>query len=180
MDEASNLIWIDCEMTGLDVASNRILEIAIVITDRQLSVIAQTESYVLHQPKKLLDSMDEWNTKTHKASGLYDLALESTLTEDALEKELLSWLQGYCKPKSSALCGNTVHQDRWFLKSYMPKLEEFFHYRHIDVSTIKELAKRWNPSLVENFKKKEGHRALDDILESIEELKYYKKFFFNI
>lgn len=176
----NRLIWIDCEMTGLAIEKNSLLEISVVVTDDQLAVIAQGPCIVINQRIELLESMDEWNTTHHKKSGLYEQVLTSTIKMHTAEAMVLDFLKEYCKEGTSPLCGNSIHHDRSFLKKYMPQLESFFHYRHIDVSTIKELALRWNPSIIKGFVKKGTHRALDDILESIEELRYYKQHFFTL
>jgi oligoribonuclease len=176
----NRLIWVDCEMTGLDVETNHLLEIAIIITDSQLNIIAEGPNLIIHQPAVLLEAMDEWNTLQHKKTGLYSLSLTSAINESDAQAILVDFIKAHCQPKTSPLCGNTVHQDRLFLKKYTPQLEALFHYRHIDVSTIKELARKWRTDLINNFIKKDGHRALEDILESIQELRYYKQNFFNI
>jgi oligoribonuclease len=165
-------------MTGLDFTKDRIMEIACVVCDLKLNHIDSKE-YILHQDDTILNTMDEWCVKNHGATGLTEACRKSTITEAQAEDELLAFLQKYSKPKQSPLAGNSVYADRMFLKVYMPKIDNFLHYRLIDVSTIKELARRWNPELFHNApRKKLVHRALDDIHESIIELKYYKQFLF--
>jgi len=170
-----NLIWVDMEMSGLDPETNRILEVAMVITDAQLQTLAVAPVMVIHQSDAVLDAMDAWNKGTHGKSGLIDKVKASTTTETLAEETLLDFLKGYLPAGKSPMCGNTVHQDRRFLARYMPKLESFFHYRNIDVSTIKELCRRWNPELMKGFEKRGAHTALADIQESIEELEFYRR-----
>ncbi|MES2211605.1 MAG: oligoribonuclease [Pseudomonadota bacterium] len=169
------LIWIDLEMTGLNFQEDRIIEIATVITDSMLRVIARGPQLVIHQPDSLLDTMDEWNQSTHGRSGLIDEVRASDLTEDDAENETLDFLSHYVSAQQSPMCGNSICTDRRFLHRYMPRLEAYFHYRHLDVSTIKELARRWYPNMAQGYSKKSGeHRALSDVLLSIEELRYYR------
>ncbi len=175
--EDSHLVWCDLEMTGLDPEKNHILEIAIVITDNQLNILDTLEGIALHQSEAILSGMNEWNTKHHKQSGLIQRCQESTETEASAEKKVLDFIRPYVKEKTSPLCGNSICQDRRFLAKYMPTFSEYLHYRHIDVSTIKELCRRWKPELMSGFHKKSAHRALEDIIESIEELKYYREKF---
>ena len=170
------LIWIDLEMTGLNPAQDRILELATLVTDNQLTIIAEGPTFTIHQNDALLNGMDEWNTKHHNESGLVDRVRQSSISDAQAEQATLDFLSHYLKPGESPLCGNSIHQDRIFLSAYMPKLEKFCHYRNLDVSTVKELARRWRPEL--DFKKKSAHRALDDIKESIAELKFYQEHFF--
>lgn len=170
-----NLIWLDMEMTGLSPENNVILEVAVVITDSQLNVLAESPSYAIVQPQTELDKMDKWNVNTHTKSGLLARIANEGVELDFAEKELLKLLKKYIAKGVSPLCGNTIHQDRKFIVRYMPQLEEYLHYRNIDVSTIKELAKRWYPNIAEGFKKHNKHEALADIYESIEELKYYRQ-----
>lgn len=170
-----NLIWLDMEMTGLSPENNVILEVAVVITDSQLNVLAESPSYAIVQPQIELDKMDKWNVNTHTKSGLLARIANEGVELDFAEKELLKLLKKYIAKGVSPLCGNTIHQDRKFIVRYMPQLEEYLHYRNIDVSTIKELAKRWYPNIAEGFKKHNKHEALADIYESIEELKYYRQ-----
>lgn len=170
-----NLVWVDMEMSGLDPEANRILEVAMVITDSQLTTLAIAPVMVIHQSDAVLDAMDSWNKGTHGKSGLIDKVKASRVTEAQAEQELLDFLKGYVPAGKSPMCGNTVHQDRRFLARYMPKLESFFHYRNVDVSTIKELCRRWNPELMKKFEKRGAHTALADIQESIDELEFYRR-----
>lgn len=170
------LIWIDLEMTGLNSAHDRILEIATLVTDNTLNIIAEGPTFAIHQADTLLVGMDEWNTKHHAQSGLIKRVHESNVDEKQAEEATLAFLAQYLKPGESPLCGNSIYNDRIFLARYMPTLERFCHYRNIDVSTVKELARRWKPELA--FKKQSTHRALDDIRESIAELKFYQEHFF--
>ncbi len=175
----TNLIWIDLEMTGLDAGHDTILEIATIITDNQLAVLAEGPSFVLHHDEATLGLMDAWNQKHHGRSGLIDAVKASRVTMQEAEDATLAFVQAYCKKNTAPLCGNSVWQDRIFLKKYMPRLEEFLHYRIIDVSSIKEAIRRWYPNNpYENFVKAENHRALEDIIQSIEELKHYRTYFF--
>jgi len=172
------LIWLDMEMSGLDPLKERILEIAMIITDGDLEIIAESPVIVVHQEQSLLDQMDSWNQGTHSKSGLITKVLASTTSEEEAQKIALDFLSSYLKSGLSPMCGNTIHQDRRFLAKYMPALEAFFHYRNLDVSTIKELCKRWQPEIAKSFTKQQAHTAYADILESIEELRYYRKHFF--
>jgi len=174
---ALNLIWIDLEMTGLDPEKELIIEIATVVTDSELNILAQGPVLAINQSQTVLDAMDEWNTTHHNNSGLVKRVQESKLTEQDAVEQTIAFLAPWVDAGVSPLCGNTIGQDRRFLVKYMPKLDEYFHYRSIDVSTLKELGKRWNPDMLKGFKKKGAHLALDDILESIEELKYYREHF---
>lgn len=176
---ADNLIWIDLEMTGLDPEKERIIEMATIVTDSQLNVLAEGPVLAIHQADTLLNAMDNWNTRQHHASGLVARVKASTVTEPAAEAETLAFLKQYTVPGKSPMCGNSVHQDRRFLLRYMPELEKFFHYRLIDVSTLKELALRWAPQVYSGLQKESKHLALDDIRDSIEELKYYRESLFN-
>ncbi len=179
-DPRSDLfVWIDMEMTGLNVEHDRILEIAVVITDERLSPIAEGPDLVLNQPDELLDGMDEWNTSHHGDSGLTEQVRASKITDAEAERQVLEFLHGYCVPNTALLCGNSVWQDRRFIARYMKDLDEFLHYRIIDVSTVKELARRWRPQAFDLApQKQEAHRALDDIRESIVELKHYRRSLF--
>jgi oligoribonuclease len=172
-----NLVWLDCEMTGLDPDKERIIEIAVVVTGPQLTPRIEGPVLVIHQSDELLDQMDAWNKGTHGRSGLIAKVKASSVTEADAEKELLAFLAKYLPKGTSPLCGNTIGQDRRFLVKYMPKLEAFFHYRNIDVSTFKELAKRWRPEIYSAFKKQQSHTALADVHESIDELEYYRTHF---
>ena len=173
-----NLVWIDCEFTGLDPDENRIIEIATIITDTELNIIAEGPCLAINQPADLLAGMDEWNTTHHNDSGLVEMVLESEIDDAEAERLTLEFVRKYTKPRSSPLCGNTISQDRRFLRRYMPELHAHFHYRSIDVSTVKELAKRWNPE-IPSMAKTGVHRALDDIRESVSELAYYRKHIFQ-
>jgi oligoribonuclease len=168
------LIWIDMEMSGLNPETDRVLEIAIVITDAQLNVVAEAPVLVVHQPDTVLDAMDNWNKSTHKKSGLIDRVRASTLTEAQAEDRMIAFLEQYVPSGTSPVCGNSVHQDRRFLVRYLPRLDAWFHYRLIDVSTLKELARRWKPEVLNGMVKHGRHEALADIHESIEELRYYR------
>ncbi len=171
------LVWIDLEMTGLNSDTDRIIEIATVITDSELNTVAQGPVLAVHQPDSVLGSMDEWNTRTHGESGLTQRVRESTLTEAEAERQTLEFIQQYVPKNKSPLCGNSICQDRRFMARGMPLLEAYLHYRNLDVSSVKELVKRWKPELCAGLVKKNTHKALDDILESIEELKYYREHF---
>jgi oligoribonuclease len=169
------MIWVDMEMSGLDPKIERILELAIIITDAQLNPVAPPREWVIHQRQPLLDRMDAWNKATHKKSGLIQRVLESKNSCTQVEIEAIDFLRTYTHKGTIPMCGNTVGQDRRFMQKYMPRLEAWFHYRNVDVSTLKELAKRWHPELVKAFVKKNAHTALADIQESIEELKHYRQ-----
>lgn len=175
-----HLIWIDLEMTGLDPERDRIIEIATIVTDSQLNILGEGPNLVIFQEKAILDKMDAWNKKQHGQSGLIDKILVSTITEDEAQKQTIEFLKQYVNKNESPMCGNTICQDRRFLVRYMPELEAYFHYRHIDVSTVKELARRWSPSLFEGHKKESAHVALEDIKQSIQELQYYQAHFFKM
>lgn len=177
MSQNDNLVWMDLEMTGLDPERDVIIEMATIITDSDLNVIAEGPVIAVHQPDILLDAMDDWNTKTHGQSGLIDRVKASTIDARAAEQMTLAFIQQHVKAGVSPLCGNSIHQDRRFLVKYMPQLEAYMHYRNIDVSTLKELAKRWKPDVVSSFKKSGSHQALDDIRESIAETLHYKAHF---
>jgi oligoribonuclease len=172
-----NLIWLDCEMTGLDPDNERVIEIAVVITGPNLEPRIEGPVLVIHQSDELLDKMDRWNKGTHGKSGLIDKVKASALSEADAEAEILAFLKKYVPKATSPLCGNTISQDRRFLVKYMPKLDAFFHYRNIDVSTFKELAKRWRPEVYKAFKKQQKHTALADVHESIDELAHYREHF---
>ncbi|PIT53618.1 oligoribonuclease [Snodgrassella alvi] len=180
MQNAKNLAWLDMEMTGLNPDTDRIIEVAMIITDSDLNVLAQSEVLVIHQPDSIIDHMDKWNTTTHTRTGLVDKVKASTLTEAEAEDKLLAFISEWIPEKASPMCGNSIHQDRRFMVRYMPRLEAYFHYRNLDVSTLKELAKRWNPAIAKGISKKGAHQALDDIKESIEEMAYYREHFLTI
>ncbi|WP_299977541.1 oligoribonuclease [uncultured Pseudoteredinibacter sp.] len=170
----THLIWIDLEMTGLIPESDVIIEIATIVTDADLNILAEGPVQAIKQPKGRMEKMDAWNTKTHGASGLTERVLSSQVNLGQAEQETLGFLRQWLPPAVSPMCGNSICQDRRFMARYMPELEAFFHYRNLDVSTIKELAKRWRPSALEGFSKQGSHLALDDIRESIAELKHYR------
>lgn len=174
---ADHLIWIDLEMTGLDPEKERIIEMATIVTDSELNIIAEGPVLAVHQSDELLNNMDSWNTKQHNASGLVARVQASKVTEAEAEQETLAFLKQYVPAGKSPMCGNTIYQDRRFLTKYMPELEKFFHYRLLDVSTLKELAFRWAPQIYSGMQKESKHLALDDIRESIAELKYYRMHF---
>ncbi len=174
------LVWIDLEMTGLDPKQERIIEIATLVTDSELNLLAEGPVLAIHQPESLLASMDEWNTKTHGASGLTQRVRDSQVSTREAEVATLEFLRQFVKAGVSPMCGNSVHQDRRFMQQEMPELEAFFHYRNVDVSTLKELAKRWNPEVKKAFKKANTHQALDDIRESVAELKHYRQHFLRL
>ena len=173
--DPNNLVWIDMEMTGLQPDSDRIIEIAMLVTDPQLNVLAEGPLIVVHQPDEVLEAMDSWNKSTHKKTGLIDRVRASRMTEADAERKAIDFLAQHVPASSSPMCGNSICQDRRFLARWMPKLESYFHYRNLDVSTLKELVRRWKPEAMSGFKKEGKHEALADILESIEELKYYRK-----
>ena len=177
--DANNLIWIDLEMTGLDTANDRIIEIATIMTDAQLNILAEGPVLAIHQPDGILTGMDEWNTKQHGKSGLTERVRKSTLTEADAEHQTIRFLEEYVPAGASPMCGNSICQDRRFMARCMPVLEAFFHYRNLDVSTIKELIKRWAPNSLSGFKKGGTHLALDDTRDSIRELRFYLEHFFK-
>lgn len=176
--DSNNLVWIDLEMTGLDASCNQILEIASIVTDSNLNIIAEGPELVIHCPESKLEKMDDWNQTHHKASGLWQRAVSSKITVKQAEEQTLEFIKQYCSPQKNPLCGNSIGQDKLFLLSEMPKITDFLHYRVIDVSSIKELVTRWYPSGSTAFIKKGEHRALADIKESIEELKHYRDKYF--
>jgi oligoribonuclease len=175
-----NLVWIDMEMTGLDPDGDRIIEVAAVVTDPDLNVLAEGPVFAIHQSDETLDKMDNWNKGTHGRSGLIDRVKASTVTEAQAEEQLIAFLKQWVPAGKSPMCGNSICQDRRFMARGMPKLETFFHYRNLDVSTLKELCRRWKPELASGFKKHQKHTALADIIESIEELKYYREHFIKV
>ena len=175
-DAEKRLIWIDCEMTGLLPEQHELLEIAAVITDAELNILARSPEIAIRHPLPVLEAMDDWNRNTHRKSGLWQRVLDSTANTAGAEAEMLAFLSQWVPAKTSPMCGNTICQDRRFLARLMPQLEAYFHYRNIDVSTIKELCRRWNPTLVDGFSKKGAHTALADIEESVAELRYYRQY----
>lgn len=175
-----NLIWIDLEMTGLEPASDRIIEIATMVTDANLTILAEGPVLAIHRTEEQLKAMDEWNTRQHNQSGLVKRVLESTLTDAQAERQTIDFLKQFVDKGQSPMCGNSICQDRRFLCNYMPELASFFHYRNLDVSTLKELAKRWQPKLLDGLVKQSKHLALDDIKDSIAELVYYRQHFINL
>ncbi len=175
-----NLVWVDMEMTGLDPDTDRIIEVAVVVTDMHLNVLAEGPVFAIHQSDETLDKMDAWNKGTHGRSGLIERVRASTVTEADAEAALITFLKNFVPAGKSPMCGNTICQDRRFMVRGMPKLEAFFHYRNLDVSTLKELCRRWKPELIAGFKKHQKHTALADIIESVEELKYYREHFIKL
>ncbi|OZB16108.1 MAG: oligoribonuclease [Marinobacter sp. 34-60-7] len=180
MTNNDHLVWIDLEMTGLDPEKERIIEMASIVTDSALNIVAEGPVIAVHQPDSLLNAMDEWCTRTHDESGLTQRVKDSAISEAEAEQQTLAFLKKYLEPGKSPLCGNSIGQDRRFLVKYMPELEAFFHYRNLDVSTIKELARRWRPDVLGGVKKKGSHLALDDIRDSINELRHYRETFFKL
>ena len=178
--EGERLIWIDLEMTGLDTDNDSIIEIATVVTDAQLNVLAEGPELAIHQPLERLEAMDEWNRNQHRRSGLWQRVVDSEVTLGQAEAATVNFLAQWIKAGASPMCGNSICQDRRFMARGMPKLEAFFHYRNLDVSTLKELCRRWKPELASGFKKHQKHTALADIVESIEELRYYREHFIKL
>ena len=178
--DANHLVWLDMEMTGLDPERERIIELAMVVTDVNLVTVAESPVWVVHQSDALLDAMDEWNKNTHGRSGLIGRVKASMFDEAAVEAAALAFLQDYVPKETSPMCGNSIGQDRRFMVRYMPQLEAWFHYRNLDVSTLKELCRRWRPEVAKGFVKKADHTALADIRESIDELKYYREHFIKL
>ncbi|MAR91637.1 MAG: oligoribonuclease [Pseudomonadales bacterium] len=179
-DRSNNLIWLDLEMTGLDPDTDVIIEIATVVTDPELNILAEGPVLAVHQSDETLAQMDDWCTRQHGQSGLTERVRQSQVSETRAEQETLAFLAQWVEPGASPMCGNSICQDRRFLYRYMPRLEAFFHYRNLDVSTLKELARRWKPEALEGFKKSATHLALDDIRESIAELKHYRNTFLQL
>jgi oligoribonuclease len=176
----NHLVWLDMEMTGLSPDNDRIIEIAMVVTDAQLETVAEAPVLVVHQPDSVLDGMDNWNKSTHGKSGLIDKVKASTLAEAAVEAQMLAFLQEHVPARTSPMCGNSICQDRRFMARWMPKLEDYFHYRNLDVSTLKELARRWKPEVANGLKKHGKHEALADIYESIAEMRHYRDNFLKL
>ena len=177
--DKKHLIWIDLEMTGLDTLNDTIIEIATIVTDSELNILAEGPVFAIHTPDIVLNSMDDWNTRQHGQSGLIDRIRRSNVTMAQAESETIAFLSKYVEAGRSPMCGNSICQDRRFLARQMPTLERFFHYRNLDVSTVKELAYRWRPDILSSFEKKGNHLALDDIRDSIRELRHYKENFFK-
>ncbi len=177
--DPNNLIWIDLEMTGLDTVNDVIIEIATIVTDSNLNILSEGPVYAIHQEESVMNAMDDWNTKQHGKSGLTERVLKSTSTVSDAENATIHFLEDYVAEGVSPMCGNSICQDRRFMARLMPKLERYFHYRNLDVSTIKELAKRWSPDVCRGIKKQGTHLAMADIVDSIEELKHYRKTFFK-
>jgi oligoribonuclease len=175
-----NLVWLDCEMTGLEPDSDKLIEIAVVVTGPDLTPRVEGPVFVIHQSDEQLDKMDAWNKGTHGKSGLIDKVKASTTTEAEAEQKIIDFLSKYVPKNSTPMCGNSISQDRRFLVRYMPKLEAFFHYRNLDVSTLKELSKRWKPEVYASFKKQQKHTALADVHESIDELAHYRAHFLKL
>lgn len=175
-----NLVWVDMEMTGLDPEKDRVIEVAAIVTDPHLNVLAEGPVFAIHQPDEVLDAMDAWNKGTHGRSGLIERVKASTVTEAQAEAEMIDFLRKYVPEGKSPMCGNSICQDRRFMARHMPTLEAFFHYRNVDVSTLKELCRRWKPELIAGFKKHQLHTALADIRESVDELKYYREHFIKL
>ena len=173
--DANNLIWIDLEMTGLQPDADRIIEIAVLVTNAGLEIVAEGPVLAIHQPDEVLAAMDSWNQSTHKKTGLIERVRDSRTTEAEAERRMLEFLGAHVPPNASPMCGNSICQDRRFLARWMPKLEAHFHYRNLDVSTLKELVRRWKPEVMKGFTKEGKHEAMADILESIEELKFYRR-----
>lgn len=175
-----NLCWLDMEMTGLNPETDKIIEVAMIITDPDLNVLAQSEVFAVHQSDEVLNAMDEWNTATHGRTGLTERVRVSHYTEAEVEQKLLDFMAEWIPEKATPMCGNTIHQDRRFMVKYMPRLEAYFHYRNLDVSTLKELARRWHPQVAKSVVKRGSHQVLDDILESIEEMRHYREHFLKL
>ena len=177
MGKNLNLVWLDLEMTGLIPRSDRIIEIATLVADPALNILAEGPVFAIKQPDEVLNAMDEWNQKHHGISGLIDRVKNSPIDEQEAERQTLEFLTQYSEKKASPLCGNSICQDRRFMANYMPELEAFFHYRNLDVSSVKELVRRWKPQIMEGFSKQSKHQAMDDIKDSVNELKYYREHF---
>ena len=180
MSNADHLIWVDLEMTGLEPDHDTIIEIATIVTDSDLNVIAEGPVFAIHQSAETMAGMDEWNTNQHGGSGLTQRVLDSDVSMEQAEAETIAWLEQYVEAGKSPMCGNSIGQDRRFMVKYMPKLEAFFHYRNLDVSSVKELARRWRPDVLAGVKKNGSHLALDDIRDSIAELQHYRETFFRL
>ena len=179
-DRTGNLIWIDLEMTGLNTESDTIIEIATIVTDRHLNELAQGPELAIGHPKAVMDAMDDWNRRQHRKSGLTERVKASTITESEAEERTLAFLQDWVSENASPMCGNSICQDRRFLHRCMPRLEKYFHYRNLDVSSVKELAARWAPKLLSGLEKQSSHLALADVHDSIKELRYWREHFFKV
>ncbi len=178
--DVNNLIWLDMEMTGLNPDTDHIIEVAMVISDSQLETVAESPVLVVHQATSILEGMDDWNKSTHARTGLIEKVKASALNDAKVEEQMLAFLEQHVPANTSPMCGNSICQDRRFMARWMPKLEEYFHYRNLDVSTLKELAKRWKPEILSGIAKQGKHEALADIYESIEEMKYYRENFIRV
>lgn len=178
--DANNLIWLDMEMTGLDPDRDRVIELAMIVTDARLETLAESPVWTVHQSDAVLDAMDDWNKKTHGRSGLIERVRASTTDEAAVAAEAMAFMTEWVGKRVSPMCGNSICQDRRFMARYMPQLEEYFHYRNLDVSTLKELCRRWKPEVAKGFEKKADHTAMADIRESIAELRYYRDNFLKL
>ena len=178
--DVNNLIWLDMEMTGLNPDTDRIIEVAMVISDSQLETVAESPVLVVHQATSILEGMDDWNKSTHARTGLIEKVKASALNDAEVEEQMVAFLEQHVPANTSPMCGNSICQDRRFMARWMPKLEEYFHYRNLDVSTLKELAKRWKPEILSGIVKQGKHEALADIYESIEEMKYYRENFIRV
>ena len=178
--DPNHLIWIDLEMSGLNPDNDRVLEVAIVVTDSQLATVAEAPVLVVHQSDAVLDAMDNWNKSTHSKSGLVERVKASSLTESAVEASMIQFVSEHVPANASPMCGNSVHQDRRFLARHLPRLEAYFHYRNLDVSTLKELARRWNSGVLAGLVKQGKHEALADIYDSIGELRHYREHFLKL
>ena len=178
--DANNLIWLDMEMTGLDPDRDRVIELAMIVTDARLETLAESPVWTVHQSDAVLDAMDDWNKKTHGRSGLIERVRASTTDEAAVAAEAMAFIPEWVGKRVSPMCGNSICQDRRFMARYMPQLEEYFHYRNLDVSTLKELCRRWKPEVAKGFEKKADHTAMADIRESIAELRYYRDNFLKL
>lgn len=179
MDKKLNLIWLDLEMTGLRPDSDRIIEIATLVTDSDLNILAEGPVLAIKQSEALLEGMDDWNQNQHGGSGLVERVRKSRASEGEAERQTLAFLAQYSEKNASPMCGNSICQDRRFLANYMPELEAFFHYRNLDVSSLKELARRWKPAILDNFQKKGAHLAMEDIKDSVNELRHYREHFLD-
>ena len=180
MNKELNLIWIDLEMTGLSPINDRIIEIATLVTDPELNIIAEGPNLAIKQNNEVLEAMDEWNQRHHGATGLIEKVRNSLISESEAETRTIEFLERYSEKKASPMCGNSICQDRRFLANYMPTLEDFFHYRNLDVSSLKELARRWKPDILQGIEKLSRHAALDDVRDSVDELAYYRKTFIDV